>query len=248
MGWEIDLARKYAQKGHSITFTAQFIGVSHKRLQRMIDEEGADIRFLKGRQSLAFREGLKKAAESRRGKPVSHPAILAGLALGRKKMRERWLRSAFGVTGTQAELHRHFECPVSLSALRWRTRHGMNTEDALRLPRQIPPKGIIPPQFVEQVKKSRRRTASRVRDRAQRLLTPTMSQYQSPEYEIVVTAQDGICITVEVRDQTSDALHQLRFVKSFKSGVLFVFDPEAQGRIQFIAFEPNSPALIRNGK
>ncbi|CAM5186902.1 hypothetical protein CDEN61S_03200 [Castellaniella denitrificans] len=248
MRWEIDLARKYARKGHSITFTAQFIGVGHTRLRRMIDEEGADIQFVEGRQSLAFREGLKKAAESRRGKPVTNPAILAGLALGRRTMRERWLRAAFGVTGTQAELHKHFECPVSLSALRWRTRHGMSTEDALRLPRQTPPKGIIPPQFIEQVKKLRRRAAARVHDRAQRLLTPTMSQYQSPGHEIVVTAQDGTCITVEVRDQTRDALHQLRFVKSFESGVLFVFDPEAQGRIQFIAFEPDSPAIIRSGK
>ncbi len=35
---------------------------------------------------------------------------------------------------------------------------------------------------------------------------------------------------------------------AFKSGVLFVFDPEEWGRIQSIAFEPDSPALILSGK
>jgi hypothetical protein len=243
MGWEIDLARKYARKGHSITFTAQFIGLTPKRLRQMIDDAGADIQFAKGRQSLAFQEGLKRAAESRRGKPVTQ-AILDGLARGRQKMRERWLRLAFGRTGTQAELHRYFKCPVALSTLRWRTRHGMSIEDGLTSPPRRPPKGVTPPQFIEQVKKSCRRAAARVRHWAQRRLTTTMLQYQSLKHDIVVTTRDGIRITVEVRDRVGNALHRLRFIASFESGVLFVFDPEERGRIQFLAFEPDSPAII----
>ncbi len=247
MGWEIDLARDYARKGHSLSFTAQFIGVGPKRLRRMLAEAGADIQFLKGRQSLAFRAGQQRAAESRRGQPVRHPAILAALARGRQKMREKWLRWAFGVAGTLAELRHLRKCPLALSTLRWRIRHGMSTEDALQIPsRNPPPKGVIPPQFVEQVKKRRRHTAVRLDELVEHRVTPTMLQYRSPEHDIIVTARHDTRITVEVRDQAHTVLHQLHFVQSFESGVLFVFDPEVWESMQRLAFEPDSPALARN--
>lgn len=247
MSWEIDLARDYARKGHSLSFTAQFIGVGPERLRRMLAEAGADIQFLKGRQSLAFREGQQRAAENRRGRPVRHPAILAALARGRQKMRERWLRWAFGVAGTLAELRQLRKCPLALSTLRWRIRHGMSTEDALQIPsRNPPPKGVMPPQFIEHVKKRRRHSALRMNDQVERLMTPTMLQYRSPRHTIVVTARQGACISVDVRDQTHTVLHQLHFIQSFESGVLFVFDPEVWGSMQRIAFEPDSPALARN--
>jgi hypothetical protein len=73
-----------------------------------------------------------------------------------------------------------------------------------------------------------------------------MLQYRSPGHDIVVTAQHGAGITVEVRDRADTVLHQLHFAQSFESGVLFVFDPEVWGSIQRIAFEPDSPALTRN--
>lgn len=70
-----------------------------------------------------------------------------------------------------------------------------------------------------------------------------MLQFRAPEHSIVVTDHKDAYITIEVR-KAGATLHRLRFVSSFKSGVLFSFSSDERWGMDFIAFEPNSEALV----
>lgn len=243
---EIEQAKGYAARGHSFSFTAQLLGMDRRRLRRLLEENGADIQFVDGKESLAAKRRLEELHKTTRGRPASSALRAAG-DLGRKKFQEGLKRyTAFGVTGTLVELYKYFDCPVSDRSLRSRLEQGMSIEDALTRPRRKYPKGVIPPQFAEQVEKQRRLLAVRILDQIERRLTSSMLQYRSTGHDIVETGRDSKQITVEVREKNGTVLHRLRFAPEFRSGVLFVFDPLVRGRIQFIAFEPNHKTLQRS--
>lgn len=251
MGQEeiIKRAKEYAKRGHSFSFTAQLLGMTNKRLRRLLDEEDADIEFVLGTKSLAFRKRLDDLHESQRGKNCHtnlSPESLAAMARGREKGREaRGCKryTAFGVTGYLSELKEHFNCPIQAESIRARIASGMSVEDALTTPVRKQKKGVYPPQFYDWLIKRRTMAAADILMIARKRLTPTMLQYREPEHDIRITARDGASITVEVRTMEGYVLHRLRFLKTFDSGVLFVFKPEINGRLQFIAFEPDYEAL-----
>lgn len=241
---EIDAARSYAKRGHSLHFTAQLLGISDKRLARIVAH--TDIQFIQGSQSLAS----KQAHEERRGRArsvVLTADAIAKIALGRRLGLEKQHKrhTAFGVTGFVSELVRHFGCPVGAHSVSNRLRRGMTIEQALTTEAVQPKRGVFPPQFTEWLEKCRRRTRARVLNAIARRLKPTMLRYRSPDYSIVVSRSQSPWISVEI---TSDGhlLHRLRFIKSFdESGVLFAFTQGKPGNLDFIAFEPDSEALLR---
>lgn len=201
---QIDVAREYADNGHSVSRAAARLGISRGWLLERLKASGADIRF--------------------QGQHVTY--------------------TAFGVTGTVGALVRRFGSAVSAECVRYRMRKGMPIEEAMTREPLRAEKGVIPPQFVEQVEKDRRRRVIRIRDAIQRRLAPSMLQYRATEHDIVVTHQKAPHISVEVRTKCGTVLHRLRFAVAFDDGVLFAFDQNERGRLDFIAFEPDSQALI----
>lgn len=239
----IELARGYARRGHSFSFTAQLLGMTNRRLRRLLEEEESDIQFVHGMRSLATQRRLEELHASQRGKSVKpSPAVLAALARGRET-RGCKRYTAFGVTGYLSELKKHFNCPIQVKSIRARLARGMSVEDALTMPAKNAVKGLIPPQFQDWINAQRRSNSLNCYAIALSRLTSTMLQYRSSEHNIVETGCDVSSIAVEVRTKTGDVLHRLRFNKNFKSGVLFVFNPNERGRLRFIAFEPDCPAL-----
>lgn len=241
---EVEFARKYARRGHSFSFTAQLLGMTNKRLRRLLEEEGVDIQFVPGMCSLGTQRRLEELHESNRGKfTTPSPAVLAALARGRET-RGCVRYTAFGVTGYLSELKEHFNCSIQVKSIRARIASGMSVEEALTRPVKKPKKGLYPPQFYDWLIKRRTIASARVMLIVRNRLRPTMVQYQKPEHDIVVVAQTVGHIAVEVRSRTGDVIQRLRFIKSFDSGVLFVFNPEEQNRMDFIAFEPESPHIL----
>ncbi|CAB3862839.1 hypothetical protein LMG26858_02312 [Achromobacter anxifer] len=244
---QIFRAREHARRGHSFTFTAQLLGVSNRKLRRLIDAAHADdIQFVQGSQSLA----RKALHESLRGcvriySEESQAAIMRGLAHGRQINRERHGKryTAFGVTGFLRDLKVLFNCKFNIKTLRDRLHRGMSIEEALTTESQASKRGVRPPQFEKNIAVQARRAAARIAEVIERRLTPTMLQYRAPEHSIVVTDRKGAWITVEV-GKGAVTLHRLRFVSSFESGVFFAFNPDERRHLNFIAFEPTNPALI----
>jgi hypothetical protein len=240
---EIELIRSYAARGHSLSFTAQLLGIGHAKLGRFV--AGTDIKFVKGSQSIA----MKLAHTKSRGctPPWSEEgfqAIRRGLERARERLCKR--HTAFGVTGYIPELVKRFNCPVSIESVRSRVRSGMTVEEALTVPARLPKQGVLPPQFKAWVETCRQRKAAKIADVIARRLTRTMLRYRSPEHAIVVKCNHGTRITVEVQTPGGTVLHRLHFAKSFReSGVLFAFARGKRGHIDFIAFEPDSKALAR---
>lgn len=244
---EIESARGYARRGHSLSFTAQLLGLYPQQLAALLEAAGVDdIQFAKGRQSLESKRQLAELHASMRGRPQRNvsSAWLAALARGRETTRKKYLRSAFGVTGTVKELKDHFGCKLTLMCLYKRLQKGMTIEEALTKESMALKPGVVAPWLAERVLVEKRRSAERVKDTVARQLTPTMLQYRSPEHDIVVTGRHVAWMAVEVRTEVGVVLHRLRFIKSFGSGVLFVFNPNERGRIDFIAFEPSNQALV----
>lgn len=242
---KIEIIRDYAKRGHSFSFTAQLLGTHKVTLRRAL--AGTDIRFGDGGQSLAMKRHLADLHESMRGRTRSFSEeALAAMARGREKIREKKCKkyTAFGVTGYIPDLVKHFGCPVRVESVRVRLRKGMTIEDALILPARKAPRGVVPPQFEARIASNRRRTAAAIRDAIDRKLTPTMLQFRAPEHDIVATGRKDARITVEVRTNCGTVLHSLCFIADFSSGVLFAFNSNERGRFDFIAFEPDSPALI----
>jgi len=240
-------AREHARRGHSFTFTAQLLGVSNRKLRRLIDAAHADdIQFVQGGQSLA----RKALHESLRGRArvygkEAEAAIMRGLENGRQINREKYGRryTAFGVTGFLRDLKVLFNCKFNIKTLRDRLHRGMSIEEALTAESQASKRGVRPPQFEKNLAIQARRAATRIAEVIARRLTPTMLQYRAPEHSIVVTERKGAWMTVEVA-KAEVTLHRLRFVSSFESGVLFAFNPEVRGHLDFIAFESDRASLL----
>ncbi|MBP6018761.1 MAG: hypothetical protein KA735_04665 [Burkholderiaceae bacterium] len=245
---EIELAKSYAKRGHSLTFSSSLLGLYPQQLAALLDAAGVDdIPFAKGRQSLASKSALAALHDSLRGRsqPNRSPKGCEALARGRETNRKKHMQSAFGVTGTVKDLMEHFGCELTRNSVYKRLRRGMSIEEALTTESMASKKGVMPPWFAEQVEINKRRRAEQVKDAIARKLTPTMLQYRFTEHDIVVTRrEDIIWITVEVRTKAGAVLHLLRFVSSFDSGVLFLFNPIERRRIDFIAFDPDNDALI----
>lgn len=238
----ITRARQYAAQKHSFSFAAQLLGMTNKRLRRILEEENASIQFIPGIHSRAAQGRIHNLHESNRGKfQQPTPAVLAALARGREKRCTRY--TAFGVTGYLRELKEHFHCKLAIQTLRDRIKSGMSVEEAITKPAHRASRGVYPPQLYDWLIKRRTMAAAEIMVIARNRVTPTMLQYREPEHDIRIVARDGSCITVEVRTEKDGVLHQLSFLKTFESGVLFVFRPEINNRLQFIAFEPDSEAL-----
>ncbi|WP_200840595.1 hypothetical protein, partial [Geminicoccus flavidas] len=197
-------------------------------------------------QSLATKKRLADLHERLRGRGLclsdeSRAAMARGAEKGREKRCTKY--TAFGVTGYLPELAKRFGA-VSHKSVRARLQKGMAIEEALTAPYKPNPRGVIPPAFLEQVYKQRRAAAARIYPIIAKRLQPTMLQFRSSDHEIVVTQCELSHMAVDVRTRDGVVLHRLRFEKSFDSGVLFVFNDTTKGLLDFIAFEPDSPALV----
>jgi hypothetical protein len=245
---DIEFIRKQAKRGHSFSHTASLLGFYPYQLRTLLEAVGADdIEFVYGHRSLAKQRQLADLHASRKDRPQAvKPENLEGLRKGREQMRAKHQRTAFGVTGTLPQLKEHFGCTLHINTLRRRVRQGIPVEEALTRPgEQPPPKGVIPPQFVEQVRLHQQRLRDRRDAAIQRRLTPSMMQFSAKQFDIQVIHREVGCVTVQVRTLAGELLHSLRFYVSFDSGVLFAFNAAERGRLDFIAFEPNSKALIK---
>jgi len=238
----IEDARRYAKRGHSVFFAAQLMGISRDKLQNLLKSpEAADICFAKGRNSIVAKMQMDELHKWRIGRPISD----ASRAILRYWSEARAIPyTAFGVTGNISELHRHFRCPLHLTTLRYRLKHGMGVEEALTTPCRNRP-GVFPPQFANWLEQCRRRRAKEIAAVAYQRLTPTMLRYKAPEHDIRVVARRGVRITVEVHQLNGTMLHRLRFIASFKeSGVLFLFQGGVRNSLEFIAFEPDNAGIL----
>lgn len=244
---EIEFVRQQAKRGHSFSHIASLLGFYPYQLRTLLEAMGAnDIEFVNGYRSLAKQRQLADLHSGRRERPQpACPEALAALERGRQIQRERHMRMAFGVNATLRELKVYFGCKFSMNTLWRRIRKGMSVEDALTRPREFQPRGVIPPQFVEQCEIRRRRVLARCDAAIARLLTPSMLQFRSERHDIIVIGRDLPRITVEIREKGGKVLHQLRFVVTYESGVLFLFSNSDRSRIDFIAFEPSCKALIK---
>lgn len=129
----VEDARKYAEGGHSFTYTAKKLGLQNSKLRKLLDANGgADIHFTYGHQSTASKRGRAAAQAARRGRPLpAKEGTLEALKRSRVILRERALRTAFGVTGTLTELMRELDCKVSYTTVLTRLRAGLSVEEAL---------------------------------------------------------------------------------------------------------------------
>ncbi|WP_448682618.1 hypothetical protein [Pseudomonas nicosulfuronedens] len=246
---EIEFVREQAKRGHSFSHTASLLGFYPYQLRTLLEAVGADdIQFVNGHQSIVRKKMLAELHESRRGHTKQPTAAeLDALAKGRKKVRERFLHAAFGVTGTIRELKDYFGCQLTLQCLRTRLRKGMSAEEALTKPAAPhPPKGVIPPHLAKWVLFHQQRKRALCAEAIKRRLTPTMLQLCGSQHDIRVTRRDAGRISVEVRTLAGELLHSLRFYVSFDSGVLFAFNLVERGRIDFIAFDPSNKALTQS--
>ncbi|WMD23068.1 hypothetical protein RAS12_12040 [Achromobacter seleniivolatilans] len=129
----VDEARRYAADGHSFTYAAKRLGLQNSKLRELLDaNDGADIRFTYGHQSTASKLGRAAAQAARRGRPLpAKEGTLEALKRNHVILRERALRTAFGVTGTLKELMVEFDCKVSQTTVLTRLRAGVAIEEAL---------------------------------------------------------------------------------------------------------------------
>lgn len=129
----VDEARRYAADGHSFTYTAKRLGLQNSKLRELLDANGgADIRFTYGHQSTASKLGRAAAQAARRGRPLpAKEGTLEALKRNHVILRERALRTAFGVTGTLKELMVAIDCKVSQTTVLTRLRAGVAIEEAL---------------------------------------------------------------------------------------------------------------------
>lgn len=149
--------------------------------------------------------------------------------------------TAFGVTGTLNDLVKHFKSPVAYRSVLERVRKGMDVEKALTLKDQHLTGSPNHPSKLEIRRKAKARTEGVIARR----LTPTMLQFWSSKHDIIIVKRQTPYVTVIVREKnSSDILHRLKFAAEFASGVLFMFSDQHRERMDFIAFEPDSRALI----
>lgn len=150
--------------------------------------------------------------------------------------------TAFGVTGTINDLVKHFKSPVSYQSVLARVQKGMDIEKALTLKDQHLTGSPNHPSNLE----IRRRAKVRVEDTIASRLSPAMLQFRSDRHDIIVVKRQIPYVTVVIREKdSSSVLYRLKFVASFSSGVLFMFSDQHRQRMDFIAFEPNSRAVIK---
>ncbi|WP_454669584.1 hypothetical protein [Achromobacter kerstersii] len=238
------LARTYAKQGHSLNFASQLMGMTRRKLRLLT--AGTGIHFATASQCLSRK--LAQVNQRGRSREISEDGK-ARMKQGTRRALERLHKqhTAFGVTGFVSELVRRFNPPISARNVRARVQRGMSIEDALTLPAQKRPLGVVPAEFQEWVEIMRRRASARVTHAIVRRLTPTMLQFRHPEFDIRTRHDAAPWITVDVHSSAGPLLHRLRFIQSFdESGVLFAFRQDKHGHIGFIAFEPDSEALARS--
>lgn len=232
--------RDMAARGFSRRYAAEILGFSRGKFATIISAI-PDIQWVAPNDSVRNRESRERAKGLLRSEKQREAArkLCAALHAARNESFKKY--TAFGVTDTLPALTDQFGV-VRTQAVRKRLKKGMSIEEALTMKNQSIKQGVA--NILKFHEPRRKQNYDRLRQIIPHFLTPTMLRYKAEDHDIQVVERKAHYIAVEVRRKGNSALlHRLRFIKSFESGVLFLFNLNIKDQIDFIAFEPDCKAL-----
>ncbi|MEN1398489.1 hypothetical protein [Pseudomonas aeruginosa] len=232
--------RDMAVRGFSRRYAAEILGFSKGKFATIISAM-PDIQWVAPNDSVRNRESRERARGQLRSEKQREAARKQCAALHAARNESFKKYTAFGVTDTLPALTERFGV-VRIQAVRKRLKKGISIEEALTMKNQSLKQGTA--NLLKFFESRRKHNYDRLRHIIPHFLTPTMLRYKAKHHDIQVVKRKAPYIAVEVRKKGNSALlHRLQFLTSFESGVIFLFNSNIKDQIDFIAFEPDCPAI-----